>query len=219
MDTNDFGHLAGGSVGYSRFIMTQLAALERATNYAYYRDTAPQAIGAVTGGATGDIGEKTGGAYIEANHLLVLWDRDLRLNAGLRYFHTDQTVTSPVQTGAGIFDQTLDSTYDDFLPSFNATYDVTDRLKVRFSASRSMTRADAGQILPGTTFSDTSGPGGQRRQSGSGAVFLPPTSISAVSSTPAVSATSASRCSARMSMASPTFSRPRCRSPSLGIPL
>lgn len=156
MDTNDFGHLAGGSVGYSRFIMTQLAALERATNYAYYRDTAPQAIGAVTGGATGDIAEKTGGAYLEANHLLVVFDRDLRLNGGVRYFHTDQTVTSPVQTAAGIFDQTLDSSYDDFLPSFNAAFDATDRLKLRFSVSRSMTRADAGQILPGTTFSDPS---------------------------------------------------------------
>jgi TonB-dependent receptor len=157
MDTNNFGHLASGGVGYSSFIMTNLAALERATNYAYYRDTAPQAIGAVTGGATGDIAEKTGGVYLEANHLFVVFDRDLRLNAGLRYFHTDQTVTSPVQTGAGIFDQTLDSTYDDFLPSFNAAFDATDRLKLRFSVSRSMTRADAGQILPGTTFSDTSG--------------------------------------------------------------
>nr|WP_293849278.1 TonB-dependent receptor [Steroidobacter sp.] len=157
MDTNNFGHLASGSVGYSRFIMTNLEALKRATNYAYYRDTAPQAIGAVTGGATGDIAEETAGTYIEANHLLVLFDRDLRLNGGVRYFHTDQTVTSPVQTGAGIFDQTLDSTYDDFLPSFNAAYDLADRVKVRFSVSRSMTRADAGQILPGTTFSDTSG--------------------------------------------------------------
>jgi TonB-dependent receptor len=157
MDTGDFGHLASGGVGYSRFIMTQLAALQQATNYAYYRDTAPEAIGAVTGGATGDIAEKTGGAYIEANRLFVVFDRDLHLNAGVRYFHTDQTVTSPVQAGTGIFDQTLDSTYDDFLPSFNGAYDVTDRLKLRFSVSRSMTRADAGQILPGTTFSDTSG--------------------------------------------------------------
>ncbi|MFC4313428.1 TonB-dependent receptor [Steroidobacter flavus] len=157
MDTNNFGHLASGSVGYSRFIMTQLAALERATNYAYYRDTAPQAIGAVTGGATGDIDEETAGAYVEANRLFVVFDRDLRVNAGVRYFHTDQSVTSPVQTGAGIFDQTLDSSYDDFLPSFNAAFDATDRLKLRFSVSRSMTRADAGQILPGTTFSDTSG--------------------------------------------------------------
>lgn len=157
MDVNDFGHLAGGSVGYSSFIMTNLQALQRATNYAYYRDTAPQAIGAVTGGATGDIAEETGGAYVEANRLFTVFDRDLRLNAGVRYFHTDQTVTSPVQISSGIIDMTLDSSYDDFLPSFNAAYDVTDNLKVRFSVSRSMTRADAGRILPGTTFTDPSG--------------------------------------------------------------
>jgi TonB-dependent receptor len=157
MDTNDFGHLASGSVGYSRFIMTQLAALERATNYAYYRDTAPEAIGAVTGGATGDIAEETAGVYLEANRLFVVADRDLRVNVGVRYFNTDQEVTSPVQVASGIIDQTLDSSYDDFLPSLNAAYDLTDQLKLRGSVSRSMTRADASQILPGTTFSDPSG--------------------------------------------------------------
>jgi hypothetical protein len=33
---------------------------------------------------------------------------------------------------------------------------VAENIKLRLAISRSMTRADAGQLLPGTTFSDIS---------------------------------------------------------------
>ena len=156
LNVSNFGHLADGSVGYNNFIMTDLDALKRVTNYASFRDSAPEARGAVTGGATGDIKEETAGAYIEGNATKTVFDRDLHVNLGVRYFHTDQTVTSPIQIASGLVDQTLDSTYDDFLPSVNTTYDLTDRIKLRASASKSITRADASQLLPGTTFSDPS---------------------------------------------------------------
>jgi len=156
MDVGNFGHLASGGVGYSSFIMTNLRALQEATNYASFRDSAPEARGAVTGGATGDIAEETAGAYIEANSTMPFLERDLHVNFGVRYFHTDQSVTSPIQVASGLVDQTLDSAYDDVLPSFNTTYDLTDRVKLRVAASRSITRADASQLLPGTTFSDPS---------------------------------------------------------------
>ena len=156
LNVSDFGHLAKGSVGYTSFIMTDLDALKKATNYAQFRDTAPQTRGAVTGGSVGDIEEKTWGAYAEANAKGSLLDRDVTMNVGLRYFHTDQTVTSPIQVASGLVDQTLSAKYDDILPSANFTMDASENLKLRLAISRSMTRADAGQLLPGTTFSDIS---------------------------------------------------------------
>jgi TonB-dependent receptor len=156
LSVSNFGHLSSGSVGYTSFIMTDLAALKSATNYASFRDSAPEARGAVTGGATGDITEKTAGAYVEANSMMPFLERNLHMNFGVRYFHTDQTVTSPIQIASGLIDQTLDAGYDDFLPSFNMTYDISKQVKLRLAASRSITRADAGQLLPGTTFSDPS---------------------------------------------------------------
>src|SRR3977135_2437831 len=67
------------------------------------------------------------------------------------------TVTSPIQIASGLVDQTLTKGYEDSLPSFNTSWDVMEKLKLRASASRSITRADAGQLLPGTTFTDPSG--------------------------------------------------------------
>jgi TonB-dependent receptor len=155
-NVDNFGHLAGGNVGYTSMIMPDLAALEQATNYAAFRDSAPETRGAVTGGATGDIDEKTFGAYAETNAVATIAGRDLHFNAGIRYVHTNQTVVGPTQVASGLVDVTLKTSYDEFLPSFNASYDLTDHIKLRVAASRSMTRADASQLLPGLTFSDPS---------------------------------------------------------------
>ncbi|MBO9557233.1 MAG: TonB-dependent receptor [Caulobacter sp.] len=156
LNIDDFGHLAKGGVGYTSYIMTNLDALKQATNYAHFRDTAPETRSAVTGGSVGDIEEKTWGTYVEGNARGSLLDRDLTVNVGLRYFHTDQTVTSPIQVASGLVDQTMNAKYDDILPSTNVTYDLAENIKLRASASRTMTRADAGLLLPGTTFSDIS---------------------------------------------------------------
>ncbi|MBB6250799.1 TonB-dependent receptor [Nitrospirillum iridis] len=157
MNISDFGKLANGNVGYTKWIMTNLAALEKATNYDYYKDTAPQTRSAVTGGSVGNISEKTFGGYAEGNAKDTLLGHDVAINMGLRYFHTDQTVTSPLQTASGaLIDQTLNTGYSDVLPSANVVYSLTDDIKLRAAASRSVTRADASQLLPGTTFSDIS---------------------------------------------------------------
>jgi TonB-dependent receptor len=156
MRISNFGHLSSDPFGYNSYIQPNLAALEAATNYAFYRDTAPQSKGAVTGGPTGDIDEKTVGVYIEANAHTPVLSRELHVNLGVRYFHTDQKVTSPIPVASGLVDQSFSQGYEDFLPSFNTTYDLRDNIKLRASASRSITRADAGQLLPGTTFTDPS---------------------------------------------------------------
>lgn len=152
----NFGHLASGNIGYNAFVVPDFAAIMKATNYAAFRDSAPEARGAVTGGATGDMDEKVIGAYFELNGVTQIADRDLHINAGMRYAHTDQEVVGPSQVGTAIIDITSRSKYENFLPSINLTYDVMDNVKLRASASRTMTRPDAGQILPGITFSDPS---------------------------------------------------------------
>lgn len=153
---NNFGHLASGGVGYTGFVVPDFDALKAATNYASYRDGAPEVRGAVTGGATGDIDEKVIGAYFELNGVTTIAGRDLHINTGMRYAHTDQLVVGPSQVGTAIIDIRSRSKYQNFLPSINLTYDLADNVKLRASASRTMTRPDAGQVLPGVTFSDPS---------------------------------------------------------------
>ncbi|WHO40576.1 TonB-dependent receptor [Sphingobium sp. AP49] len=138
------------------FIVPDFDALKQATNYASYRDSAPETRGAVTGGATGDMDEKVWGAYFELNGVVDIAGRDLHINTGMRYAHTDQTVVGPSQIGTAIVDITSASSYENFLPSINLTYDVMNNVRLRASASRTMTRPDASQILPGITFSDPS---------------------------------------------------------------
>jgi len=153
---NNFGHLSSSPFGYSKFIMDNLPALEKATNYLAFLNSAPQAFGAVTGGGVGNIDERTVGTYIEGNATTELFGRDLTFNAGVRYFHTDQMVSSPVQVSNGSVSILNSTSYDGFLPSFNVAYDATDHLKLRAAVSRTITRADAGLLLPGLTFSDPS---------------------------------------------------------------
>lgn len=154
--TTNFGHLASGNIGLTQFIRPDFGAIQQATNYASFRDGAPETRGAVTGGATGDMDEKVIGAYFELNGVTTIAGRDLHINTGMRYAHTKQFVVGPSQIGTTIVDFSSQSTYENFLPSINLTYDVMDNVKLRASASRTMTRPDAGQILPGVTFSDPS---------------------------------------------------------------
>ena len=47
------------------------------------------------------------------------------------------------------------SSYDDFYPSVNATYKITDKLYLRGAYSESIGRPDFGDIIPGVVISDT----------------------------------------------------------------
>lgn len=153
---NNFGHLANRNVGYSAFVVPDFNAIIDATNYNQFRDNAPEARGAVTGGATGDVDEKVWSAYFEVNGRTTLLGRDLDVNAGMRYARTKQNVLGPSQVGTTIVDIEANSTYENFLPALNVTWSALDNLKLRFSASRTMTRPEASNILPGVTFSDPS---------------------------------------------------------------
>lgn len=152
----NFGHLSDGKFGVTSFIMPNFDALKRVTNYASFRDSAPEARGSVTGGATGDIYETVWGGYAEMNGVSEIFGRELHANAGVRYTYTRQKVVGPSQIGTAIVDITARSNYVQVLPSANFAYDLFDNLKLRFAVSKSMTRPDANLVLPGVTFSDPS---------------------------------------------------------------
>ncbi len=138
------------------FITLDFDRLFKDTNYQAYSDAAPSVSSAATGASSGTIGESTLGAYIEVNGVTQLLDRDLRFNAGVRYATTDQDITGP-QTINGVTSfLTLSQTYDEYLPAFNAVWEVLPDVMLRFAGSRTLTRPNPSAMLPGTTFSDPS---------------------------------------------------------------
>jgi TonB-dependent receptor len=153
---SDFMHLVGANPGYTNFIVPNLPAIEKVTNYQFYSDNAPYARSSATNTPSGDIREKTLGAYAEINGQNDLLDRMLNYNFGMRFVHTDQHIHGPVLINNVLSFVTINTSYEDWLPSFNAAWDVTKDMKLRFAASRTLTRANPNAMLPGTTFSDPS---------------------------------------------------------------
>ena len=145
-------YLKPGPLG---FITADFDAFMAATNYEQYRDTAPESGGPNTGGSTGAFSEKTKAAYIEFNATADVWNRPMRINAGVRYATTDQTISGPVTLGGVRRWQEIDGNYDEVLPSFSAAWDLRDDIVLRLSGSRTMTRPNPSSMLPNTTFTDT----------------------------------------------------------------
>ncbi|MET0496699.1 MAG: TonB-dependent receptor [Steroidobacteraceae bacterium] len=145
------------------FITVDFDRFKADTNYAQLNATAPKSGASPTNAQSGDIEEKTRAAYFELNNTSDLVGHELRINAGARYVATDQLIVGPIpvrQAGTGLvlpgqfFNQSFDSDYREFLPSFNAALNVLDSVVTRFSASRTLTRANPSAMLPGTNFTD-----------------------------------------------------------------
>jgi iron complex outermembrane receptor protein len=125
-----------------------------------------------------DVEEENAAGYVQANFKGGSWSGNL----GLRYVRTDEHVvtytddTTPadpdailgsVYTPQGFKGIPVDNTYDDWLPSANLKWDISDELVARFAAGRSMTRADYSSlggstnlIPPGNVGGTGSGSGG-----------------------------------------------------------
>ena len=86
------------------------------TNYAQFRDSAPESGGPNTGGSTGGFEEKSKAAYIEINGESEVLDRTLRYNAGVRWVDTKHNINGPVTIGGVRQWQSLDGKYR-MLPS------------------------------------------------------------------------------------------------------
>jgi TonB-dependent receptor len=106
------------------FITVDYDSFKAASQFDRFNDTAPAVSSAATAASSGFIEEETTGAYIEANAVTQILDRDLAFNFGGRYVTTDQTIRGP-QTVNGVT-TTLErqTRYDAFLPAFNAVYKV-----------------------------------------------------------------------------------------------
>ena len=142
-------------------------------------------IGSGSSGANGGlIREKVTGTFIEMNDVIDIGDDDtLRLNGGLRYVRTEQivggrtTIPNPLNTRGGVtcpgssannfaldgscypaiinFTET-NRLYSNFLPSASVAYSFGRKAVARGSISRTMTRPDPNQLLPGASFTSPS---------------------------------------------------------------
>lgn len=87
-----------------------------------------------------NISEKATAAFIEGNIELDVYGHTLRANAGVRYVTTDQFVSTDLGE--------TNEEYNNTLPSLSAMFDVTESIKVRASASRSLSRANPADMYP-----------------------------------------------------------------------
>lgn len=142
------------NAGYNAFVAVDVDRVLANTNLLQLLNAAPQSTRTAQGANTGDVQEKVKSAYLQFAGKADLLGRDLRVNGGIRYVHTDQLTSGLINLG-GVF-STLDrkSNYDAWLPSLNVSYEPADNVILRAAASRTMTRANPQQILPGTVISD-----------------------------------------------------------------
>ena len=162
-------YLMPGPYGY---ITVDWDAFRAASNYDQYLAAAPEAGSSNTGANGGFIREKVTGAFVEGSHTIEFDDKRLRLNAGMRYVHTDQTIggrvtipdprnaANPAPADGGRFPNIVnfvftDTEYDNWLPSASAALEIGD-LVARASVSRTMTRPNPNVMLPGLNFSSPS---------------------------------------------------------------
>jgi TonB-dependent receptor len=143
--------------GPGGFITADFDAFFDATNYQQFFDSAPEAnTSQSVGAASGGVDEQNLAVYVEANGVTEVWNRELRFNAGVRRIDTDQEISGPVTLGGVRQIQTLDGSYNEWLPSFGLAWTVADDVVLRLASSRTLTRPNPRSMLPATTFSDPS---------------------------------------------------------------
>lgn len=101
-----------------------------------------------------------GGAYTEVNGRTAVFGRTVRYNAGVRYAQTEQTIGDLLQTpdprnatlkDGGFFPNVLGWKYEtvkynNVMPSATLAYNITPSLIARASGSRTLTRANPGDL-------------------------------------------------------------------------
>jgi TonB-dependent receptor len=95
-----------------------------------------------------EVSEDTLAGYLQGNFAI----GDLRLNAGLRVVHTDQTSRgSQIEGDGSITPIAVKNQYTEFLPALNLRYNLTDELVLRAAYSRALTRPPLKQLAPNVT--------------------------------------------------------------------
>jgi TonB-dependent receptor len=157
------------------FITADWDAFARDSQYAAFHAASPEAGSSNTGANGGLIREQSTGFYTEVNGDVDVGEQRLRYNVGVRWVSTEQTVGGRVSIGdprnllaggAQIPDGSrypnvvnfveTERKYENWLPSANVAFNVADNVVLRAAASRSLTRANPNDMLPGLGFSTPS---------------------------------------------------------------
>lgn len=167
--------------GPDGFITVDWDSFRQASNYDQFHNAEPDTGGTNTGASGGLVREKTWGVFAEVNGDWHLGDNELLFNGGVRWVKTWQTIggrvsiadarnsqfpggacpgTGNVNDGAcypnivNFVEQ--DRTYDNWLPAVSAAYHVGEHVILRAALSRTMTRPNPNDMLPGLNFSSPS---------------------------------------------------------------
>jgi TonB-dependent receptor len=100
------------------------------------------------------VDETTSAAYVQVDGTSEFLSKDVRFNAGVRVFQTDQTVSGIVSdptAGRGV--QTFNNKYTEYLPSFNVATDLARNVVFRLAGGRTMTRPNPGDLAPNFSLS------------------------------------------------------------------
>lgn len=151
MNVSDFGGTMDGNLGYAGWAQIDYDAIKRDSGYQAWYDAMPLSGGDEFGQTVGNIDETYTGFYVMENTEAELLGRTIRTNLGVRWVTTDQTM-GYLDTAANQF-ITTKTTYDEWLPSFSSVLNLTDDIKLRGAASRSMTRANPAYMFPNATWS------------------------------------------------------------------
>ena len=174
--------------GPDGFITVDWNAFKKASNYDQFHNSEPASGGTNTGASGGLMREKTWAMFGEVNGDWMVGDNELLFNGGVRWVKTWQTIggnvsipdprnadpdgTGPIPACSGLTARdgscypnivnfvSTEKTYTNWLPSASAAYHIGNNAVVRASVSRTMTRPNPSQMLPGLSFSDPSAAAG-----------------------------------------------------------
>jgi len=158
------------------FITADWDRFVAASQYNTFHDASPETGASNTGASGGLIDETSTGLYAELNGDADIGDSRLRYNIGVRWVRTDQTVggrvsfpdprNTPPAPAPALADGArfpnvvnfaeLDNTYENWLPAGSVAFNVTDNAVLRGALSRTMTRPNPNDMLPGLNFSSPS---------------------------------------------------------------
>ncbi|MEN2786919.1 TonB-dependent receptor domain-containing protein [Sphingomonas qilianensis] len=104
-----------------------------------------------------DLLEDTTSGYLMVDGRQEIFGRELRFNGGVRYASTFQRANGRVNDiilfgGTGVTIREFDNKYDNFLPSANLAYLITDTLVLRGAAAKTVTGVNPADLLPGFSF-------------------------------------------------------------------
>ena len=142
--------------GPDGFVMIDYDPFFDATDYAQYSSTAGVNTTSNTGAPTGSIDETSIAGYLEGNYEHYLGFANFRLNGGVRFVTTEQTVVGVQRSGNEFLFNEDTSDYSNTLPSLNMVFEFTEDFLLRTALSRTLTRPNPADMLPSTIFVDPS---------------------------------------------------------------